>query len=255
MSCVWLKVNDLHFAYNSKKVLDGITFELKAGKLLAVLGTNGSGKSTLLKNLNMSLEPKGGSVFVEGCCIKRMSRKEIAKKIGYLPQKSNAISCTVFEAVLLGRKPHISWNLTEADISKTHETLALTGLNEYADRDVMKLSGGELQRVMIARAINQEPKILLLDEPINHLDIKHQIEIMQLIKKLTIELTLITIIVMHDLSSALRFSDQFLMLRQGKVFNFGEKNIMTPKNIKQVYDIDVMLHDMGNDIVAVLPYM
>ena len=247
-----ISVENLSFAYGSRDTLQKISFRLQKGELVSVLGMNGSGKSTLLKNINRLLEPQQGSVSIGGQNIALMPRQQLARTIGYLPQNITAVDCSVFEAVLIGRKPVLGWQVTEEDLAETVRMLELTGLTPYADRCTTRLSGGELQRVSIARTLAQKPSVLLLDEPVNHLDIRSQIDIMALIRRLTSQLGIVTITVMHDLNTALRFSDRFLLIKEGRLMATGGREVMTAENIEEVYQLQVVLSEVGG-IPVVIP--
>lgn len=246
-----LKVQNISFSYNGKPVLKDVDFAVKKGDILAILGKNGSGKSTLIKNINNMLTPKKGVVFIDSDMIKTLKTQEIARKIAYMPQKTEGVSTTVFESILLGRKPHIRWDMTENDYKVADNIIKLLEFEDFASRDTSKLSGGEFQKMLIARALVQEPEILLLDEPINHLDVKNQLEVMGIIRDATKKLDMTTIIVMHDLNMAMRFATQFLMLKKGEIIAFGGKEVITPVNIKKVYDINAIITEVeGVPIVA-----
>lgn len=233
-----LRTENLSFAYGDRPILEDLTVRMMPGHLIAILGINGCGKSTLLKNLNGLLQPQKGTILVDGHDLATMSGRDVARHIGYMPQKTDPESCTVFDAVLLGRKPHITWNAGKRDLHIVTDTLRRLGLADYALRRTTELSGGELQRVVIARALAQEPKILLLDEPISHLDIRNQLETMRVLKSITQEMNLTVVVVIHDLSMALRFADQFVLLKKGRLFAAGNKQIITAETIKEIYQIN-----------------
>ncbi len=249
-----LRTKHLTFGYDNRLILQDLTLQMAAGRFIAILGINGSGKSTLLKNLNNILQPKSGTILVDGKDLKTMSGNEVARHIGYMPQKSTPSSCTVFDAVLLGRKPHISWNVSERDLKVVGNTLQRLGLEDYALRRTSQLSGGEMQKVVIARALAQEPKILLLDEPISHLDIKNQMDTLSLLKRIAAELQLTVVVVIHDLSLALRFADRFVLLKNGTLFIEGDHQIITSESIKEVFHIDAEIHQIGGVPVVVPTY-
>jgi iron complex transport system ATP-binding protein len=249
-----LAVNDLSFSYDTRDILQEITLSFKPGELVSILGINGSGKSTLLKAMANILKPYQGTVSVDGQGIISMSGDQRAKKIGYMPQKSNGVACSVFDAVLLGRKPHIVWRASEHDLKVVSDILTLLHLEDYALRSTTELSGGELQKVVIARALAQEPRILLLDEPISHLDIRNQMETMALLRRISRELNLVVVVVIHDLSTALRFSDRFALIRQGNIHAVGGREIITSESIRAVFDIDAMVHEIEG-IPVVVPFI
>nr|WP_243686846.1 ABC transporter ATP-binding protein [Methanobacterium formicicum] len=161
------------------------------------------------------------------------------KKIGYVPQNSETGYITVFDAVLLGRKPYIKWDVSRGDIELTEKVLKVMGLEDYSLRYINELSGGELQKVVIARALVQEPQILLLDEPTSDLDLKNQLEVMKIIKDVSSTRKIASVVVMHDINLALRYSDKFIILKDGQVFTTGGKEVITPEIIKETYGVDV----------------
>ncbi|MFW9987550.1 MAG: ABC transporter ATP-binding protein [Candidatus Odinarchaeota archaeon] len=246
-----LKVQGLNFAYNSIPILKDITFKIKKGEFLGIVGPNGSGKSTLLRNLDGILKPQEGKILIENINQKDMHRREIAKKIGYVPQKEgNIFPTTVFETVLLGRKPHITWIENKEDKKIVANTLERLELGNFALRDINQLSGGERQKVYIARALVQQPKILLLDEPTANLDLKHQIEVLDLLleaKKKGVTI----IIAIHDLNLALKYCDKIIILNKGDIFASGGKEILSKENIETVYGIKVSIIQRGERIFII----
>ncbi|MEL7670585.1 ABC transporter ATP-binding protein [Methanobacterium sp.] len=234
-----LSVDKIEFSYGNAAVLKDVNFKVKKGDFVSILGVNGSGKSTLMKCINRILKFKDGMIFVEDRDIKKMKDIEIARKIGYVPQSSETGFVTVFDAVLLGRKPYIKWDVSKNDIELTEKILKVMNLEEYALRYINELSGGELQKVVIARALVQEPQILLLDEPTSDLDLKNQLEVMRIIREVSDTHNIASIVVMHDINLALRYSDKFIILKEGQVFTTGGKEVITPEIIKETYGVDV----------------
>jgi len=246
-----LEVADLHFAYNSHPVLADVHFSLGEGELLAILGPNGSGKTTLLKCLNRILSPRKGCVRVEGSDLRRLSSAESAKRVGYVPQTAEAARLTVFDAVLLGRKPHLGWKAAPKDLAIVDAALKRFGLDGLALRFIDELSGGELQKVAVARALVQEPRLLLLDEPTSSLDLKNQVAIMTMIRRVVDEHGVGAVMTMHDLNTALRFADSFLLLRNGAIYDCGGTEAMTPESIEAVYGLPVTIHPIDGQPVVV----
>ncbi|MBN1774267.1 MAG: ABC transporter ATP-binding protein [Deltaproteobacteria bacterium] len=246
-----LRVHDLRFAYRGDDILRGMSFEVPPGCLAAILGENGSGKTTLLRNLNRLLRPRTGTVLIDGAAVAAMSSREIARHFGYMPQRQEAAHCTLFEAVLLGRKARDGGWTRRKDVEKVEEILRLVRLEHLAMRSAAELSGGELQKVMLARALAQEPKVLLLDEPINHLDPVNQIEVMSLLHAVTRELQVTSLVVTHNLDNALRFADRFLLLKQGRLLAAGGKEILTPETIREAFRIDAVIGEVGGATVVV----
>ncbi|AIF70111.1 hypothetical protein PAP_08650 [Palaeococcus pacificus DY20341] len=242
-----LRVDGVEFSYNGSAVLKGITFEAEAGDVVAVLGPNGAGKSTLLRCINAILKPKRGVVLVDGKTV----GGDVAKVFGYVPQKSGGNFMTVFDAVLLGRKPHMGLRPNERDLQIVEEVLGLMGLKRIALKMTNKISGGELQKVVIARALAQEPKVLLLDEPTNNLDLKSQHEVMRLVRQISKEKGVISIVVMHDVNLALRYADKFLVMKNGEIIASGGREVITPGLIKEVYGVDAHIeHVRGIPVVV-----
>jgi ABC-type cobalamin/Fe3+-siderophores transport systems, ATPase components len=192
-----------------------------------------------MKCINRILAFKEGVIMVEDRDLKKMNNIEIAQKIGYVPQNSETGFVTVFDAVLLGRKPYIKWDVSRNDIELTEKVLNILGLEEYSLRYINELSGGELQKVVIARALVQEPQLLLLDEPTSDLDLKNQLEVMKIIKEVSATQNIASVVVMHDINLALRYSDKFIILKDGQVFTTGGKEVITPEIIKETYGVDV----------------
>lgn len=249
-----IRVIDLEFSYSSVPVLENICFEVSKSEIVSVIGPNGSGKSTLIKCIDRILKPNRGTVFIDEKDLRQFSQLEIAKKIGYIPQGAKySFSATVFEVILMGRKPHITWRATERDIDRVVEVIKMLNLEEFSMRDINELSGGQQQRVFISRALAQEPEILLLDEPTNNLDIRVQLEVLDTIKEVVKKREMSAIMAMHDLNLASRYSDKIIMMRNGKIFAVGEPNqVLTPENIKSVYGVEVEVVK-SNGFTFVLP--
>jgi len=247
-----LSVDGVEFSYKSKKILENVKFKVNRGDVVSILGVNGAGKSTLIKCINKILKPKQGTILIDNYDIDRLDNLEIAKKIGYVPQRADGNYMTVFDAVLLGRKPHIKWDVSERDIKLTHNVLKLMDLEDYALRYTNELSGGELQKVVIARALVQEPHVLLLDEPTNNLDLKNQLESLRIVRDISKSQNIASIIVMHDLNLALRFSDKFIILKDGKIFAEGGMEVINPENIEAVYGVNAYV-DEYKGIPIVVP--
>ncbi len=246
-----LSVKNIEFSYNSHHVVNNIGFKLEKGMILGILGVNGAGKSTLLKCLNKVLTPRKGSVMLNNEEILTMRGSEIAKRMAYMPQRFFQESLTVFDAVLLGRKPHIKWAASDNDFQIVESVLQTMNLASFALRPVSSLSGGEMQKVVIARALAQEPQVLLLDEPTSNLDVKNQFEVMSMVRNIVKKKNLSAVVSIHDLNLAFRFADLFLMMKHHKVYSFVHKSEVTPEMIQEVYGIDVLLADVKGHTVVV----
>lgn len=248
-------VNGMDFSYKSKKTLRNVTLDVNEGDIVSILGPNGVGKTTLLKCLNNTLHPDSGLVVINGENLDHMNRNAIAKEIGYVPQRGELSRITVFESVLLGRKPHITLNASERDFRLTGKVIELIGLNNISTKYVDEISGGEYQLVQIARTIVQQPKVILLDEPTNNLDPSNQHLIMHIIQKIVKNNNMAAIMVVHDLNLAIRHSNKFILMKNGKIYAAGGKEVITPDNIMGVYNVDSYVEEIhGIPIIVPKPY-
>jgi len=247
-----LTVNDLKFMYRNKDVLDRIGFSIRQGQVVAVLGPNGVGKTTLLKCLNRILRPKEGTVLLDEEDLLGLDTMAIARKVGYVPQRVETGRLTAFDAVLLGRRPHIGWDVAPRDLAIVDAVFHKLGMDPLRLCYIDEMSGGELQKVAIARALVQEPRVLLLDEPTSNLDLKNQVEILTTIREIVRDHNIAAIMTMHDLNQALRFADTFIFIKNGKVHIHGSKDIVTPLVIEEVYGLPVMIGELGG-VRCVIP--
>lgn len=238
-----LVVGDISFEYDSSPVLQGVSFHVHPGQVVSIIGPNGSGKSTLLRCLASVLKPKTGTVLLNGEEMTRMAPRRRAQLLGYVPQLDGEVfPLTVWEAVLLGRKPHLSWRVSSADTQVVERVLSFMGLQGLARRYLNELSGGERQRVYLARVLAQEPYAFLFDEPTSSLDLRHQLEVLEQIKRLAEDGQRLVIMVLHDLNLAARFSHHLIFLRHGKIHAAGPpEEVLTPQNLKAVYGIEAMV--------------
>ncbi len=250
-----LTINDLSFNYNSFPILNDINLTVNLGEMVSIVGPNGSGKSTLLKCINRILKPKNGTVLIDNQCTSKINIKEMSKLMGYVPQSSTStFSFTVFDIVLMGRRPYINWSLSQRDNEIVAKILDFLGIGDLAMRHFNELSGGEQQKVVIARALAQQPQLLLLDEPTSSLDIKHQLEILCILGGLAQSKHCSVIVAMHDLNLASRFSDRMLMLKRGRIFAVGTpESVLTEENIEAVYGIKVRVINSVLDRPQVTP--
>lgn len=252
-----LKINKLSFNYASVNILKDVEFAVDAGEILSIVGPNGSGKSTLLRCINRILKTRQNTVLIDGKDISKLNLKELSKIMGYVPQASACtFPFTVFDVVLMGRKPYIHWSLSERDYEIVAETLGFLGIKELAMRHFNELSGGEQQKVIIARALAQEPQVLLLDEPTSSLDIKHQLEILLMLQCLAKSKHCSVIMAIHDLNLASRFSDRILMLKKGCIFAAGvPETVLTEDNIAAVYGVKARVTNSVLDRPQITPLL
>ena len=237
-----LEVDSLSYSYDEKKVLDEISFSLRPGEILGILGPNGCGKTTLLKNLNRNLRPHGGCVLLDGGDIEEMDKRDIARRIASVPQTNEIrFAFTVREIVEMGRMPFqeaFRGNSSE-DERIVEEAMEQAGVTDMADRYINTMSGGERQRTIIARALAQTPEILLMDEPTLHLDINMQFEVLDLVTRLSRDEGLTVVIVSHDLPMIARYCDRIILLHDRRIFAMGSPvDVLTPENMRTVFNID-----------------
>ena len=243
-----LNIDKVGFSYPSHDVLKEITFNAGKGEVVGIIGQNGCGKTTLLKCINASLKSTRGVITLDDKDVQALTKKEIARSMGFVMQTTNTtFPFTVYETVLMGRysrKDALSSDETEEDTKIVYEAMRDTGILNFADRDIDELSGGERRRVMIARALVQEPEILLLDEPTLHLDINHQFDLMELITKLSRDRGLLVVIVTHDLIFAARYCDRVIAIEHGLIAAAGTaREVITPENMRKFFEIEVEIKD------------
>jgi iron complex transport system ATP-binding protein len=240
-----IQVNKLSFKYDNTDILSDVSFSATQGEILGIIGPNGSGKTTILRLLSNILQPQSGQIKIKNKELSEWSRKTLATQIAIVPQDTYIpFNYTVREIVLMGRTPHLRLLQFEGkqDYTLTDQAMAFTDTLDLSDRYFDALSGGERQRALIARALVQEPTILFLDEPTAHLDINHQIEILDLVKRLNAEQHLTVILVTHDLNLAAGYCDRLILLSKGKIFCSGTpKEVINEPNIQKVYQTKVVV--------------
>ena len=259
MSQPLLEAHAVTCGYGQDPVLKEVSFQLAPGDFVGVIGPNGSGKSTLIRAVTGVLRLKSGRVDLEGQDVLRMPRREVARRVAVIPQDAGYMfGFTVLEMVMMGRTPHLRrlQRAAERDIARTEEALRQTDLMALKDRKVTELSGGERQRAVIARALAQEPRLLLLDEPDSHLDIGHQIEIFDLIEALNRERGLTLLCVSHNLNLASAYCRKLMLMQQGRLTSIGApEEIVTPDRIREVYGIKaVVQRSPVNGAPQITPY-
>lgn len=240
-----LSAEKISFAYANAPTLFDIDFALDGGALRALLGPNGSGKTTLLKILTGILPPGQGIVKYQGADLKTMTRRDIAKRIALVPQELNMqFGFSVRQMVMLGRTPHVSalGGPSKNDRDVVERVMEMTEIRDMHERIITELSGGEQQRVVIAMALAQEPQVLLLDEPTVHLDINHQIEILDLVRKLNRERGLTVLATMHDLNLAALYFDDLVLLERGRIVAQGAPaQVLSAERIREVFNANVLI--------------
>ncbi len=243
----FLKIEDLKSGYSDQFIIDRISFEISKGSFTGIIGPNGSGKTTLFKTITGELSKMEGNIFLNKNCISTMLPKQKAQKIAIVTQNTDAVDIIVEDYVLMGRYPYkAKFQLfdTAEDYKLVHEFMKLTGVFKFKNKLMNELSGGEQQLVAIAKALTQEPELLLLDEPTSHLDISHQMQVLNLIQKLNEEYNLTVLMIIHDLNLAAEFCDYLIMMDNGKIFIKGTpEEVLTYSNIEEVFKAIVITQE------------
>lgn len=242
---ILLKVDNLYGGYGREDVIKDVSFDIEKGEFLGIIGPNGSGKSTLLRLMSRALLPKREMILFEDRDVTMMSLKELCRSIAFVPQETMiSFSFTVWEIALMGRIPHLGRLQleTRSDFEITKNSLSLTDSLQLREKKIDQLSAGERQRVIIAKALAQEPVLLFLDEPTSHLDIGHQIQILDLLKGLNRKTNLTIVMVLHDLNLASEYCNRLILLNEGRIFKEGTpQELLTYQNIEAVYKTIVVV--------------
>ncbi|MBE6520934.1 MAG: ABC transporter ATP-binding protein [Thermoplasmata archaeon] len=240
-----IEAKDLRFSYqDGKEILKGVSFRSEENTVISILGPNGTGKTTFLKCLCGIQRPTSGSIEVDGAEISSYRGKELSRKIAFVPQSVPPSRMSVFDAVLIGRRPHIEFSMSDSDLDKVSEIINAMGMADISLKYLDEISGGEFQKTQIARAIVQEPSVLILDEPSNNLDIANQHTTMRMILDAVRSRGMCTIMTMHDINLAVHYSDKFLFLKDGAIEAYGGMEIIDRDLIRKVYGVeaDVIKH-------------
>lgn len=245
-----ITIDDVRFAYGRREVLQGLSCRFRPGKLAAVLGVNGAGKSTLLKIIARLQTPGGGVVRLGGDPLAGLSARRLARRLGYVSQQHVVPRLTVFEYLLIGRLPYRRQRYLAVDEEIVTQVLTDMRLLDFADRWLMELSGGELQQVVIARALAQQPRILLLDEPTSNLDLKNQVALMTAVKNRSRCDDLTVVFSLHDVNLAARFADRFILLRDGRVLADGSRDVLEAEVLSQLYGLPLTVHRIEGQLLV-----
>ena len=247
-----LNVNGLSFRYRGgEPLLKGVSFSIGAGQCAAVLGNNGAGKSTLMKCVGRLLNANAGSVQLNGSELTQLSHREIAKRVAFVAQSAPRTRLTVYDSVLLGRKPYMKWAFSAEDRAIAENAIAQMQLSGLEERFTDELSGGEQQKVMLARALAQQPELLLLDEPTSSLDLQNQHLVLGLVREICERTGIAAMVIIHDLNLALRFCDRILMLSGGEICFSGGAEVVNRESIARVYGIPAKVVEIGGRRVVI----
>ena len=240
-------------AYNNKKVIDDVTLTIEKGKITSLIGPNGAGKSTLISMISRLIIKDEGEITIDGEDISKSKNKELAKKISILKQ-SNAVNVklTVRELVSFGRFPHSQGKLNDEDWNKVDEAIEYMELEEIQNKYLDELSGGQRQRAYIAMVLAQDTEYILLDEPLNNLDMRHSVQIMKILRRLVDELGKTIVIVIHDINFASCYSDEIVALKDGKIVKHGRTcDVIDECVLKDIYDMDINIKNINNQRICV----
>ncbi len=251
-----LDVKNLDFSYPSRKIFSRMCMSIPNGTLVSILGPNGSGKSTFLKCVDRILNPQDGKILIDDSDISSLNRIDLAKKISYVPQSSvRVFPHSVFDMVLMGRRPYLGWASSGEDEERVWDVVNLLGLEEIVHYQFNELSGGQQQKVLIARALVQDTDLMLLDEPTSNLDIWHQLDVMCIVSRLVSREGITTLMAVHDLNMASRYSDLIVLMKNGSIHVAGSPNeVLTQENIAEVYGVqaEVQIPDNGKPLIIPL---
>ncbi len=260
MSGLILQLHAVTLAYHKTPAVTAVSLEVSPGEIVGLVGPNGSGKSTLLRGISGVLPPVAGDIWLNGKELRQLSRSQVARQLAVVPQDPYLPEFfSAAEMVLMGRNPHLGFLRSEGshDLAVARWAMETTNTWHLAQRRIGELSGGELRRVIIARALAQEPRVLLLDEPTAHLDINHQTAIMDLIHRLALERQMPVLAAIHDLTLAAQYCHRMYLLKDGRVWASGTpQEVLTPSNIAAVWGVEVCVVEhpqLGTPVVLTLP--
>ena len=248
-----IEIRNITKSYGSKKVVDNVSVTIPTGKITSFIGPNGAGKSTVLSIISRLLSADNGDVYLNGELLNRKKSSDIAKQLAILKQTNNInLRLTIEDLVSFGRFPYSKGNLTQTDRTFIDNAIAYMNLDDIRHQYIDSLSGGQRQRAYIAMTLAQDTDYILLDEPLNNLDMKHSVQIMQVLRKLATELNKTVVIVIHDINFASCYSDYIVAMKNGKLVHQGEVNhIMQSPVLQDIYDMSIPIQDIDDHKIAV----
>ena len=248
-----IEIRNITKSYGSKKVVDNVSITIPTGKITSFIGPNGAGKSTVLSIMSRLLNADSGEIYLNGELLNRKKSSDIAKQLAILKQTNNInLRLTIEDLVSFGRFPYSKGNLTQTDRTFIDNAIAYMNLDDIRHQYIDNLSGGQRQRAYIAMTLAQDTDYILLDEPLNNLDMKHSVQIMQVLRKLATELNKTVVIVIHDINFASCYSDYIVAMKNGKLVHQGEVNhIMQSPVLQDIYDMTIPIQDIDDHKIAV----
>lgn len=248
-----IEVKNLTKKYGNKTVVDNVSFNIEKGKITSFIGPNGAGKSTVLSMISRIMNKDNGTVLIDGTELEKWNDTELAKKLSILKQSNNInVRLTIREIVSFGRYPHCEGRLKEEDIKYVDEAIAYMELTDIQDRYLDELSGGQRQRAYIAMVLAQNTEYVFLDEPLNNLDMKHSVSMMKVFRRLVDELNKTVVIVMHDINFASVYSDNIVILKNGKLAkNDTTENIINKETLEDIYEIDFDIREINGKKISI----
>ncbi len=248
-----ISIRNVSKSYDQALVVDGVSLDIPRQGVTAIIGPNGAGKSTLLSMIARLLPMSAGAITIDGLDVSRTPGDTLARKLAILRQDNHTSArLSVFDLVSFGRYPHSKGRLTEIDRAKVDEALGFLGLDELKDRFIDELSGGQRQRAYVAMVLAQDTEFVLLDEPLNNLDMKHAVTMMQLLRRAARELGKTVVLVLHDINFASVYADHIIAMRDGQLAHAGTPaEVITPAIMRDIYDIEVGVHAIAGQLISV----